>query len=354
LYRRLHDTLADAAAPDLATRGLLQCKAALGHDRAAGTLTLLPACGLGQVDERRRGVLSARALGEAKLGDPQSRRRALAPLVTRPESAVRAAAAEALAQVGGEPPRPSPSPDGVRKGDVTVPLVTLLVDGDPSVLAAAAEAAAKLKIPGAASILQQRYDKLVTQGRALDADSFEAALAVHDALAALGVEAGAAPLPPVSHRFRGRIPATPVVRLETTRGVIRARLFADEAPITVANFLTLAGGHFYDRLSFHRVVPGFVSQAGDPRGDGSGGPGYAIACEIGSRRYREGSLGMALSGRDTGGSQFFFTHTPQPHLDGRYTLFGEIVDGLEVVVALVEGDRIISATIEGKLPAATP
>jgi cyclophilin family peptidyl-prolyl cis-trans isomerase len=89
-----------------------------------------------------------------------------------------------------------------------------------------------------------------------------------------------------------------------------------------------------------------VSQGGDPRGDGSGGPGYMIPCEINLRRYGQGVLGMALSGRDTGGSQFFFTHSPQPHLDGRYTAFGEVIEGLDVVTHLVEGDIIEQARVE--------
>jgi cyclophilin family peptidyl-prolyl cis-trans isomerase len=140
--------------------------------------------------------------------------------------------------------------------------------------------------------------------------------------------------------------AAATLRLRTTRGLVRARLWSDEAPRTVANLIALVRRRFYDGLSFHRVVPDFVSQGGDPRGDGSGGPGYAIACEIGMRRYRAGVLGMALAGRDTGGSQFFFTHAPQPHLDGRYTAFGEIIEGFDVVMQLIEGDLILEARIE--------
>jgi cyclophilin family peptidyl-prolyl cis-trans isomerase len=131
------------------------------------------------------------------------------------------------------------------------------------------------------------------------------------------------------------------VTLETTRGRIVVRLEPDWAPQTVRSFLYLVGRGYFDALSFHRVVPDFVSQGGDPRGDGSGGPGYVLPCEIGPLRYGEGTMGMALSGRDTGGSQFFFTHSPQPHLDGRYTVFGTIVEGLEVAQSLIEGDRMV-------------
>jgi cyclophilin family peptidyl-prolyl cis-trans isomerase len=143
----------------------------------------------------------------------------------------------------------------------------------------------------------------------------------------------------------GRTAAT-TVRIKTARGIIRARLWVDDAPRTAANFVALARKKFYDGLTFHRVVPDFVSQGGDPRGDGAGGPGYMIPCEIGMRRYGEGVLGMALSGRDTGGSQFFFMHAPEPRLDGRYTAFGEVVAGLDVVTALVEGDPILELTVE--------
>ncbi|MFN7135525.1 MAG: peptidylprolyl isomerase, partial [Myxococcales bacterium] len=112
------------------------------------------------------------------------------------------------------------------------------------------------------------------------------------------------------------------------------------------NFAHLVRRGFYDGLTFHRVVPAFVAQGGDPRGDGTGGPGYTIRCELNPRSYGAGTVGMALSGKDTGGSQFFIAHTPQPHLDGRYTVFGEVVDGLDVALRLVEGDRIERAVLE--------
>ena len=104
--------------------------------------------------------------------------------------------------------------------------------------------------------------------------------------------------------------------------------------------LQLAAQHFYDGLLFHRVVPDFVIQAGDPRGDGFGGPGYTIRDEINRLRYGRGVAGMALAGPDTGGSQFFVTLSPQPHLDGGYTAFGEVIAGSEVLVDIQAGDRI--------------
>jgi cyclophilin family peptidyl-prolyl cis-trans isomerase/HEAT repeat protein len=137
---------------------------------------------------------------------------------------------------------------------------------------------------------------------------------------------------------RTRRPRT--VEILTQRGTITVRLACPEAPLTCLNFLTLAAQGFYDGLTFHRVVPDFVIQGGDPRGDGSGGPGYVIRDEIGRLRYHRGAVGMALAGPDTGGSQFFITLSPQPHLDGGYTVFGEVTGGDEVLDQIRLGDRI--------------
>jgi cyclophilin family peptidyl-prolyl cis-trans isomerase len=116
----------------------------------------------------------------------------------------------------------------------------------------------------------------------------------------------------------------------------------------------LARAGFYNGQSFHRVVPNFVVQAGDPRGDGNGGPGYTIRCEINTRPFLRGTLGMALSGKDTGGSQFFITLLPQPHLDGGYTVFGQVTRGMEVVDRLEPGDVIREIFIWDGGAAASP
>lgn len=129
--------------------------------------------------------------------------------------------------------------------------------------------------------------------------------------------------------------------IETNRGRIELELFADDAPLTVRSFLALAERGFFDGQEWPRVVPNFVIQGGDPRGDTSGGPGYSIRDEINRHLYLRGSLGMALSGPDTGGSQWFVTHSPQPHLDGTYTVFGRVVRGMEVADGILPGDRII-------------
>ncbi|MFL5563824.1 MAG: peptidylprolyl isomerase, partial [Gemmatimonadaceae bacterium] len=128
--------------------------------------------------------------------------------------------------------------------------------------------------------------------------------------------------------------------INTGRGPLRLELFGADAPITVWNFLSLARSGYYRNTRFHRVVPNFVAQDGDPRDDGNGGPGYAIRDEMNRHRYERGAVGMALSGPDTGGSQYFITHSPQPHLDGHYTVFGRVIGGYEVLDKLVQGDLI--------------
>ncbi|MFL5579652.1 MAG: peptidylprolyl isomerase [Gemmatimonadaceae bacterium] len=139
--------------------------------------------------------------------------------------------------------------------------------------------------------------------------------------------------------------ATPTADLLTDRGTITLALDGAHAPLTVYNFVSLARSGFYRDLRFHRVVPNFVVQDGDPRGDGEGGPGYAIRDELSRRRYGRGALGMALSGPDTGGSQYFITHSPQPHLDGHYTVFGRVVAGWDALDRIVQGDRIANVRV---------
>jgi len=139
----------------------------------------------------------------------------------------------------------------------------------------------------------------------------------------------------------GQARPRPHARIVTDRGTIELELFADDAPLTVENFLSLARRGYFNGQEWPRVVPNFVIQGGDPRGDTNGGPGYSIRDEIDRHPYLAGTLGMALSGPDTGGSQWFVTHSPQPHLDGTYTVFGRVVRGMEVVGRVLPADRII-------------
>jgi peptidyl-prolyl cis-trans isomerase B (cyclophilin B) len=133
--------------------------------------------------------------------------------------------------------------------------------------------------------------------------------------------------------------------METDKGTINIDFFDAEAPNTVKNFSDLANKGFYNGLKFHRVIPNFMIQGGCPEGTGSGGPGYEIKCEINSKKHQAGTLSMAHAGRDTGGSQFFICHSPQPHLDGVHTTFGQTND-MDVVNAIRQGDKIKSVTIQ--------
>ncbi len=126
----------------------------------------------------------------------------------------------------------------------------------------------------------------------------------------------------------------------TSKGRFTIAFLPEDAPLTVDNFIQLARKGFFNGQTIPRVVPNFVIQAGDPRGDTNGGPGYQIRCEINEVLYERGTVGMALSGKDTGGSQWFVTHSPQPHLDGGYTVFGHVISGMEVVDNIARGDII--------------
>jgi len=126
--------------------------------------------------------------------------------------------------------------------------------------------------------------------------------------------------------------------IESDKGNIVLELFEKDAPNTVANFVKLINKGYYNGLKFHRVIPNFMVQGGCPVGNGTGGPGYAIKCEINPNKHLTGTLSMAHAGKDTGGSQFFITHSPQPHLDGVHTVFGQVIEGMDVVNAIRQGD----------------
>ncbi len=137
--------------------------------------------------------------------------------------------------------------------------------------------------------------------------------------------------------------------IKTQHGVMKIEFYDDDAPGTVANFVKLAQSGFYDGLTFHRVIPDFVVQGGCPRGDGTGGPGYKIDCELaGENQYHDkGVLSMAHAGRNTGGSQFFICHSRNntAHLDRQHTCFGKVVDGLEIIDKIKQGDKMEQVTI---------
>ena len=142
-----------------------------------------------------------------------------------------------------------------------------------------------------------------------------------------------------------RAPTVIGLRVATSAGTFTIDFTGAASPINQANLASLVKSGFYSGLSFHRVVPGFVVQGGDPRGDGYGGPGYVVPCEWSNLRYERGTVGIALAGKDTGGSQFFVTQTPQPHLDARYTVIGQVSEGLEIIDRLLPGDIIESVEL---------
>jgi peptidyl-prolyl cis-trans isomerase B (cyclophilin B) len=137
------------------------------------------------------------------------------------------------------------------------------------------------------------------------------------------------------------------VKMETTRGDINIELYPQHAPKTVNNFVFLAGEGFYDGVVFHRVINDFMIQGGDPTGTGCGGPGYKFEDEVKNNplKHEQGVISMANAGPNTNGSQFFITHSPQPHLNGHHTVFGKVVDGQDIVDSIRQGDKIVHVTL---------
>ena len=253
-------------------------------------------------------------------------------------------------------------------------LLERIKDADFGVRAAAAEQLGKLKPAGGADALRDAYkaalpdaaytargaalDALVEYGPAEAGDTLKAALADKDwALRLHAAELLAKIEPQGNHQEAIRpAPGTPTtpyddpsllsptysphVFVDTAHGTIEFELAVLDAPQTTRNFISLVRKGFFNGLEVHRVVPNFVVQDGDPRGDGQGGPGYTIRDELNDRPFLRGVVGMALGWRDTGGSQFFITHSPQPHLDARYTVFGHVVNGMDVVDRIRPGDVI--------------
>jgi cyclophilin family peptidyl-prolyl cis-trans isomerase/HEAT repeat protein len=367
---------APAAAPLAArARALAHCAAAAVLERAGRPV--LQQCGTPtEPPPWRRKVLLAAALADARPAAARlvgaattaaDRARRLEELFRDPDPRVRAAVAESAGTL--DDPRAARLLRDALKSD------------DPGVIAAAAEAVRR-----GVEERQRRDPSVVPRlvellGRLRSADNPEALVSVIDALKAFADPQAVPALTPlladpnvtVRDHARGALrwlhgrdpelppPAHPQpspgdpwalagrdVRavITTERGDLTLRLFPDDAPRAVASFVQLARRGFYDGLAFHRVVPDFVAQGGDPRGDGYGGPGYSLRCEINAHRFGRGAVGIALAGKDTGGSQFFVTHSSQPQLDGRYTVVGQLEGGLEVLDALQAGDRMLKVRVD--------
>ncbi len=353
LRRALREALPRAAS-DVARGDLLNldCRLAAAMDRQRGTLEETPRCGEREPPEAWRLALGLQEVARA----PSAAGAAVAVRhLAHPEPRVRLAA---LAVVAAHP-----------VPEAAEPVRALLSGADAVVAASAASTAGALKDARALPQVRALVDRVpgepdlaepVAQGWvALAGRDAEPALrtwlthpqahvrrVAAAALTSLTGQPVRAPHQALPDDVFSPEPAAPGTTLtfRTRKGDFTVALDAG-APRTSGNLVTLARRGYFRGLGFHRVVPDFVAQGGDPRGDGEGGPGYSIRCELTRRAYRRGVLGMALSGKDTGGSQFFFTHAPQPHLDGRYTAFGEVTGGMAVVDALLEGDTLIDVEV---------
>ena len=314
--------------PDAATRGA--CARALLARRGEAALPLVEPLLADSSVYARVAVLQALALvpGPAATSLLMPR---LAPATALFE---RTTAAEVLATL---------------KSAAAVPrLRETLSDTSALVVAAAAGALAELGDSAAGPALVRAY-----VAHAGDAEP-DARATLLDALRALVGRTSADslerahPAPVARAVYDSAFFAPPAARgavLHTQKGDIEWAFFGDEAPQTVKNFVRLAERGYFDGLFVHRVVPNFVIQDGDPTGTGSGGPGWTLRCEYNRLRYEAGMVGMALSGKDTGGSQWFITEAPQPHLNGRYTIFARVVRGMDVVGRIVQGDRVLRVEI---------
>ena len=247
--------------------------------------------------------------------------------------------------------RRHPDFPAARHADFAAAMRQALASGDVAQLGTAAEALADPKLypetqPADLAALRQAQARLALPRE------IEAWQGLQQALDKLEKAPKPTPSPlataaqhPIDWAVVQRVPLGQQVRLRTSKGIILLELKPNEAPGAVASFVTLIDQHFYDKLYFHRVVPNFVAQGGDPRGDGNGSAAYNLRSEFGDLRYEEGSVGLASAGKDTESCQFFITHTPTPHLDGRYPIFAQVVGGMDVVHKLDIGDQILSVEL---------
>ena len=234
-----------------------------------------------------------------------------------------------------------------RQADFTTALRRALTGGDVGQLSTAAEAYANPALVPAATPDDLAALRAAQAKLTLPQD-IEAWIGLRAALDKLThapqptpAPKGAAGQHPIDWALVQQIPVGQRVRITTTKGAVELELKVAEAPGSVASFVQLVRQHFYDGLYFHRVVPDFVAQGGDPRGDGSGSTPYTLRSEFSELTYGAGAVGLASAGKDTESCQFFFTHLPTPHLDGRYTIFAQVVSGLDVVQQLEVGDRML-------------
>ncbi len=355
--------LAEASIPDVAR---VQCRVAFHLDRIDEAIKRVRTCGKPTFPEWRRQVLVARllaarggarsiqslvnlaggqdpkvraaaieALGSIETADAVA---ALRPFVKSNDPFVASATAELLAR----PERAGLRPDGLVT-DLGSALVSTLESGDASLVVLVLDAIGHMG--PAASPLLGTLTKLDEDPRAAIRRRAAKARAAVTNTSVAYAPAKIAPAPRAP-----RVPRRVELAFDTVRGTIRMELFADVAPNTAATLVGLANQGYYDGLTFHRVVGDFVAQGGCPRGDGWGGPGYVIRDETSPLPFVRGAVGIATNGRDTGGSQIFVMHAHHPHLEGGYTLVGQVLEGIEVVDALQEDDRILGVRLLASEP----
>jgi cyclophilin family peptidyl-prolyl cis-trans isomerase/HEAT repeat protein len=278
-------------------------------------------------DEDRRVIPSV--LGAlARFKSPDAGSIALAQL-KEPDFAIRGAAARLVGEL-----KPQGGADALRAA-YALALGDATIDARSAILSALAEYGGAEAVPTLKEALTDKDWALRLQAvemlRKLDPST--------DYAATIRPAPGEPVAPYTDQQLIGP-PFSPHVFIETAKGTIEFELAVLDAPQTVSNFIALTAKGFFNGLQVHRVVPNFVVQDGDPRGDGEGGPGYTIRDELNERPFLRGTVGMALSAKDTGGSQFFIMHSPQPHLDAKYTAFGRVVNGMDVVDRIQQGDVI--------------
>jgi peptidylprolyl isomerase len=295
----------------------------------------------------------------------------LAPYLQTPEPLHRRSALEALQSLVTGNPSDGPLRDSayaasvaaLSSGDMAVVTTAAANLGDSLILRREAvpplsAALGRLRPPADIEAIQEVCRTLAKIGDSSAAGALRTVIASGDPAAALAAATALASLTgetnPAASAGSGApfhtdfdfgylesLPETIAVTLGTAKGDILMEWYRDAAPFTIMSLLKLAGKGFYRDLVFHRVVPNFVIQGGDPRGDGWGGPGYSVRSEFSPLSYETGTVGIASAGKDTEGSQFFVTHSPQPHLDGRYTIIGRVVGGMDVVDRIQVGDGIL-------------
>ncbi len=377
-------TREDASRGERLNAALLRCAAAKGLDVLSGALGKTPGCGKGALSplaQRATEIEAAMALETPALDKVRWLQERYADSDDKGKIALVSAAAELVPKDEAAPKDAKGKPEVVKKAEVKGPdplaqelekmARAAVKEGDPILRGLGLTLAGDLGFEGAAALVRaalgaRASDKapgdsldevlggLDALGKLNDAESVElltswtanpAPVVRRRAIEALrAIDEKAAPatlVPALADPHPEWVSPKPVsVVLRTTRGNMTIALRPDLAPATVDSFLTLSRKGFYNGLTFHRVIANFVAQGGDPRGDGNGGPGYTLPSEWSMTPYKVGTVGMAHAGKDTEGSQFFITHTSHPHLDGGYTVFGEVTEGLEAVLLLQPGDQI--------------